>query len=81
MAQKEYKSKKQLGEEGDSLILVLVIEICPYEQMVYTQTRISPVESHEKNPFGFWDTNRQFFLKKSTCWKVDFAVPAVHKLK
>ena len=43
--------------QDDPLVTVQEIEICPYEQMVYTQPSISPGEWDVQTLLGFWDTN------------------------
>ena len=41
---KKYKTRHDLGEQGDPLGIVREIEICPYDYMVYAQSRICPGE-------------------------------------
>ena len=38
--------------------IVQEIEIWPYYQMEYAQTRIHPGEWDAQNSLGFWDTNK-----------------------
>ena len=42
------------------------IEIWPYNQMVYAQTRICPREWDAQNSQGFWDTNESPNLNQKT---------------
>ena len=64
--------------------------------MVYAQPRICPGEGDAQTPLGFRDTNGSPNLgqttrsynnkkkekeKKRTCWIVNFAVPANHRVK
>ena len=60
--------------------------------MVYAQPRICPGEWDAETPLGFWDTNDHLMsarwsdiiiIKKNerTCWIMDFAVPADHRVK
>ena len=56
LGQKEYKT--WLGGEYYPLRIVQEIEIWPYYQMVYAETRISSGKCEAQNSLGFWDTNR-----------------------
>ena len=69
-----------------------VIEIWPYEQMLYAQPSSCPGERHTKTPLRLWHTNRSPNLgqktrpysnqqKKRTCKFVDFAVPVDYRIK
>ena len=60
--------------------------------MVYAQTRNCPGEWDAQTPLGFWDTNESSNLahttrprdtqqQKGTCWIMDFALPADHRVK
>ena len=60
--------------------------------MVYAQPRICPGEWDIQTSLGFWDTNGSLISirppelvevnkKKRTCWIVDFAIPADHRIK
>ena len=68
------------------------IEIWPYEQVEYAQLRTHPGEWDAQSSLGFWDTNKSPNLgqttkpsdsqqKKRTCWIVDFAILADHRVK
>ena len=81
-----------MGKVIDSLGIVQEIEIWLYEQMVYAQLRVCPVEWHKQTPQGFWDTNGSRNLGQTTRPSynqqenrtlriVDFAVPADHRVK
>ena len=45
------------GKQGDPLGIVQEVEVWPYEQMVYAQHRIFPIEWGAHTPLGIWDTN------------------------
>ena len=49
----EAGAKARLGVQGDPLGIVQEIEIWPYEQTVYAQRRICPVEWSAKTPLRF----------------------------
>ena len=55
---KTSKDSTRLGEEGDPLGIVQKIEIWPYNQILYAQSRIRPREWDTQNSQGFWNTNR-----------------------
>ena len=75
----------RLGRQGEPLGIVQEIEVWPYEQMLYAQPRICPMEfwhthgspnrGHTTRPFN----NQQ--KKKRICRILDFAVPAEHRVK
>ena len=46
-------AQKWLGGQDDPLGIVQEIETWPYEQMVYAQPRIHPVEWDTQTPLGF----------------------------
>ena len=56
LAQKEY-DWIQLNWKGGPQGIVQEIEIWPFCQMGYAQTRIHPGEWETQNSLGFWDTN------------------------
>ena len=56
----------RLGGQGDPLGIVHKIEVWPYEQMVYAQSRIFPEEWDTQTPQGFWDTNGSPNLNQET---------------
>ena len=72
-------------------MIVQEVEVWPNEQMVDAQLRICPREWDEQIPLGFRETNGSPNLdqttrsynnkKKRTCWIVNFAIPADHRVK
>ena len=58
MQQTSSQDKTRLGGKGDPQGIVQKIEIWPWYQMVYTQTRINSGEWDAQNSLGFWNTNR-----------------------
>ena len=54
---KRVQDQVWLGRKGDLQGIEQEIKICPYNQRVYAQTRISPREWNAKNSLGFLDTN------------------------
>ena len=72
--------------------MVQEVLIWPNEQMVYTQPRIHPRKWNAQTSLGFWKTNGSPNLsqmirpsdgqqKKRTCWIVDLAILADHRVK
>ena len=50
------KDETRLGEQDDLLGIVQNVEIWPYEQMVYAQTRTHHRKWDAQNSLGFWVT-------------------------
>ena len=73
----------RLGGKGNSLGIVQEIQIWPYEQMVYAQTRICPGERDAQTHLGLWDRSESPNLGQTTipCRIVNFAIPADHRGK
>ena len=92
LAQKEHKTRHELGGQDDPLGNVQGIEIWPCQQMLYAQPNTYPWKWHTQTPMGLWHTNgspnpgqktRPYNnkRKKEICKIVNFAVPADHGVK
>ena len=55
---KEEQDETRLGREGDPQGTVQEIEIWPFNQIAYAQTRIRPKEWDAQKYLGFWDITR-----------------------
>ena len=57
VVQKEYNLTQE-GSEGDPLGIMQEIEVWPYYQIIWAETRINHGEGDVQNSLGFQDTNR-----------------------
>ena len=74
--------KVWLGKKGDPLVIGQEIQIQPYFQMVFVQTRIYPRKCDPWNSLAFWDTNGSPNKKRKKNYNLlHYAILVDHRAK